>query len=156
MALSSFMNVKVLKGSVTAVSGRPASFVSDAASFSWSKAGRFWLRGRVDDDELEPALHRPPVPEPGRLLDPGGGSGNVDGERVVLLPQALRALVVGGGDLRRRGHCQCEEAQAPKQDRLGEAGAVERSGHAGDSNRPPAVGVRHHSAECLTPNLDGV
>ena len=85
----------------------------------------------VDEDELVAALHRPPVPEPVRLLDPGRRARHIERRGLVLLAQPGRALVVGGRHL--RGARQRDRAEQ-QGDRDGE-GAVLRLEHAGDSIR---------------------
>ncbi len=85
----------------------------------------------VDQDELVAALHRPPVPEPVRLLDPGGRPRHIQRDGLVLLAQPRRALVVGGRHL--RGGRQRDRAeQQGEQDSERE---VLRLEHAGDSIR---------------------
>ena len=84
----------------------------------------------VDEHELVAALHRSPVPEAVRLLDPGGRPGHVERQRFVLLAQRRRALVVGGRDLRGGRQRKSADDEAGQQSR-----SAERFEHVADSTR---------------------
>ena len=60
----------------------------------------------VHDDKLGAALHRSPVPEAGRFLDPGRRLRHVDGQSLIFVAQPHRPLIIRDRSLRTRGSCR--------------------------------------------------
>jgi hypothetical protein len=58
-----------------------------------------FLRVGIHEHVLVAAFYPPAVMELVRLLDPGRRLGHVDGERLILVAESQRAVVVGSRDL---------------------------------------------------------